>query len=376
MTRVERHLADLIRAQGPISVATFMTVVLGHPEYGYYSVQRPFGKKGDFTTSPEISQVFGELIGLWSVQVWGDLGKPSPFNFVELGPGRGVLMADALRAISQVAPDFIDAAHIHLVETSRRLRHEQAQRLPKNIQWQDRFDQVPKAPTIVIANEFFDALPIHQYVLSGDGWRERLVECDDTPEGTAFRFTDSPLACHPEIAITLPTQIGDIVEVSSASLAIVTELAGVISTFGGAGLFVDYGSTTRGVGDTLQAVRNHQHHPVLKEIGMADLTAHVDFESLAEAAVSAGTTATRAIEQRVFLERLGIHHRAETLCRGKDPQTSMAIHQDIDRLIAPDKMGALFKVMAIAGSKDLVPAGFEGTDIYGDGGQSSSAQRH
>ena len=369
MTPLERHLADLIENQGPISVATFMLIVLGHPTLGYYSSQRPFGQAGDFTTAPEISQIFGELLGLWCVQTWLDMGQPKPFDLVELGPGRGVLMADALRAIQKVAPSFIESANVRLVEISPSLRDEQKSRLPYHITWHDRFSQIDPAPSIVIGNEFFDALPIHQYAKLDQGWGERLIGLTGDANDRFEFLVTSPLG-ESAPAVAGSAQKGDIYETSPAGNAVMTEIAERLVAEGGAALFVDYGYGTPGFGDTLQAVKDHQYHPVLSDIGTADVTAHVNFQALMSAANSAGAAAWGTVNQGAFLGRLGIHQRAQALVHGKDDQTKKDVMSGVDRLTGDAKMGRLFKVISISGTADLHPAGFEKAEIYGGNHQS------
>ena len=374
MTPLEQHLADLIENQGPISVAAFMSVVLGHPTLGYYSAQRPFGQDGDFTTAPEISQVFGELLGLWCVQTWMDLGQPAPFDLVELGPGRGVLMSDALRAIQQVAPSFVDSVNVRLVEISPSLRDEQKGRLsdhvPWRVTWHNHFSEIDPAPCIVIGNEFFDALPIHQYTKLERGWGERLVGLTGN-DAAPFEFRVSPALG--ESAPDNPGQarIGDVFEASPASHAVIAEIAERLVAQGGAALFVDYGYDAPGFGDTLQAVKNHRHHPVLSEIGLADVTAHVNFAALMKSAQSAGAFAWGAVDQGVFLERLGIHQRAHALMGAKDDKTKQMIKSGVDRLTGDAKMGRLFKVISICGAASLHPAGFGKAEFYGGDHQSN-----
>ncbi len=366
MTPIEKHLADLIEQQGPISVATFMSVVLGDPEHGYYSAQRPFGTEGDFITAPEVSQTFGELVGLWCAQSWLDAGQPASFNFVELGPGRGILMADALRAIGQVVPAFLDAAEIHLVETSERLRDEQKSRLPSDVTWHERFDDLPGRPMLLIANEFFDVLPIRQYTKTTSGWRERCVSVERADGPPSFSFVSGIPIAEPTSSASAVARVGDVIENSPASAALVTEISQTIVRYGGAALVVDYGYASSGTGDTLQAVRDHKFHPVLSDIGTADVTAHVNFSDLGQAARLAGAQVWGPIAQGDFLKRLGIHERSEVLGRGKSEDLAKSIKADVDRLTAPEQMGTLFKVLAITDTTGWQPAGFEGTDKNGE----------
>lgn len=367
MTPVARHLVDLIETQGPISVATFMSIVLGHPQHGYYTAQKPFGSSGDFVTAPEVSQVFGELLGLWCVQAWMDCGKPAPFNFVELGPGRGTLIVDAMRAATQVAPEFVKAAQVYLVEASASLRAEQKKCLDAaaiSAKWLSRFGDLPKRPAILIANEFFDALPIHQYTFGGDGWRERFVTVDKTNGKPRFVFTLSPTISKSPLPAGLKALEGDLLEVSPASIALGAEIGAVIIKNGGAALIVDYGYAATAVGDTLQAVRDHAFHDVLSDVGTADLTAHVNFQHIAEAAGGEGARVWKPIAQGDFLTQLGIKQRCAKLVAGKPSDIATSLQQDVVRLISPTQMGTLFKVLAIADTKDWHPAGFESTDLY------------
>ncbi len=362
MTPTERHLAQLIEAQGPISVATLMSVVLGHPQHGYYSVQRPFGRTGDFVTAPEVSQIFGELIGLWCVQAWLDMGKPARFNFVELGPGRGTLMADMLRAARQVSPEFVEAACLRLVETSHRLREEQQARIAKTATWYDRFADVPAAPTLLVANEFFDALPIHQYVKVEQGWAERRVAMEPATSGERFSWVHTATPDLPVPVQRGAAKAGDIVEVCPSGCAIVAEIAQTISAHGGAALLIDYGYTRPGFGDTLQAVREHSYHPVLKHLGTADVTAHVNFGDLGAAAKNEGARVFPILSQGTFLKRMGIEQRCRILTAGKPDHVVDSVTSAVERLIAPEEMGTLFKVLAIADEKNWVPAAFENAE--------------
>jgi NADH dehydrogenase [ubiquinone] 1 alpha subcomplex assembly factor 7 len=270
-------LARRIAANGPISVADYVAEALGHPEFGYYMGKDPLGIAGDFTTAPEISQMFGELVGLWCANAWLALGKPTPFTLAELGPGRGTLMADALRAL-ETLPDCRAAARVHLVETSPHLRQRQRQSLPDiEVTWHDRVEDIPMAPAIFIANEFFDALPIEQYAYRDGGWRQRLVDLAPNASGTAPEFVFT-LAPRPDPTQNLPVaENGAIIESSAASQQIASELARRIRSNAGAALIIDYGYAGPAVGDTLQAVRAHDYAPVLESPGAADLTAHVDF---------------------------------------------------------------------------------------------------
>jgi SAM-dependent MidA family methyltransferase len=348
-------LADLLLARiardGPISVASFMADALMHPVHGYYATRDPFGAAGDFTTAPEISQMFGEFIGLALAQAWLDQGAPDPVTLAELGPGRGTLMADILRATAAV-PGFHAAARVHFVETSPHLRVMQAERVPQAI-WHDRIDTLPDAPLLLVANEFFDALPIRQFVRAGAGWRERVVGAQDGQ----LRFGLSDAAPLAMIAHRLTdTQDGDLIEYCPALPGIVTALADRIARHGGAALIIDYGDW-QSLGDTLQALASHAPINPLADPGRADLTAHVDFAAIAAHAGAARHS--RLTSQGVFLERLGITARARKLAAGLTGETLDAHVAAHRRLTHPAEMGDLFKVMALYPATAMPPPGLD-----------------
>ena len=333
------HLLRRIATSGPLSVADYMTTCLLHPEHGYYTTREAFGAKGDFTTAPEISQMFGELIGLALAQSWLDQGAPTPFTLAELGPGRGTLMADILRATRGV-PGFHAALTLHLVEASPRLRALQGAALPGPV-FHDSVETLPEAPLWLVANEFLDALPIRQFVRQGDGWAERVIGAD----GAALTFGLTPPAPLAALAHRLrDTRDGDLVETCAPAQAVAAELGARIARHGGAALLIDYGDW-RSLGDTLQALRAHAPVGPLETPGMADLTAHVDFEAVAQAAAPAAHS--RLTPQGVFLERLGITPRAQALAQrltGDALDAHVAAHR---RLTHPAEMGTLFKVLAL-----------------------------
>ncbi|RKF17199.1 class I SAM-dependent methyltransferase [Roseovarius spongiae] len=326
---------------------------LMHPEHGYYSTRDPLGAAGDFTTAPEISQMFGELAGLALAQAWMDQGAPAPFALAELGPGRGTLMADMLRATAGV-PGFHAAARLHLVEASPPLRQAQRQALgDREVTWRDRLEDVPALPLFLIANEFFDALPIRQMQRDGPGWRERCVGL----RGGALTFglggRMGVAALEHRLA---DTRDGDIVEFSPEGQEIAAALGARIAREGGAALIVDYGDW-RAQGDTFQALRDHAPADPLAEPGKADLTAHVDFEALARAAAPA--LHSRLTPQGVWLERLGITARAQALAAGLSGaalESHVAAHR---RLTHPAEMGTLFKVMALYAQGAAPPPGLD-----------------
>jgi NADH dehydrogenase [ubiquinone] 1 alpha subcomplex assembly factor 7 len=347
-TPLGRRLARLIAETGPITVADYMAHCLGDPEHGYYLTREPFGPAGDFVTAPEISQMFGELIGAWLAEAWHAAGRPAPVRLVELGPGRGTLAADVARTL-RLLPDLVAAATLHLVETSPRLRSLQAETLasaPVATHWHDRLEDVPPGFTLAVANEFFDALPVRQFVRTPEAWRERVVGLGDDG-GLAFGLGPGALA-----ACELPPRLreappGAILEVSPASIAVMQTLAGRIARSGGALLAVDYGHAESGIGETLQAVARHAFADPLAAPGEADLTAHVDFAALARAARSAGAAAHGPICQGDFLAALGLAQRAERLARDATPAIRAAVAAAAERLAAPDQMGTLFKVLAV-----------------------------
>lgn len=357
-----RHLARRIGTGGPLSVADWMEACLGDPEHGYYVTRDPLGAAGDFTTAPEISQTFGELLGLWCVHAWTMMGSPARFHLVELGPGRGTLMKDALRA-ARVAPGFLEAASVHLVETSPVLRRRQAETLAGTAPaWHERLSGVPEGPILVLANEFFDALPVHQLVRVPAGWVERLVGLDHAGGAAPrFRFTLAPRPG--PLAARVPARLrgapeGSVFETSPAGEAVAREIARRIVRDDGAALVVDYGHASAGLGETLQAVRAHRPAPVLEAPGDADLTAHVDFQALAGAARSAGAEAFGPEPQGGVLVRLGIRERTQALLARAGPGQAEALVSGVRRLIADEEMGTLFKVLAITRPGRGAPPGF------------------
>jgi len=353
MTPLKGLLARRIRATGPITVAEFMAECLLHPDHGYYSTRDPLGVSGDFTTAPEISQMFGELLGLCLAQAWMDQGAPARIALTEPGPGRGTLMADMLRATRNVA-GFHAAAEVHLIEASPALRAKQAATLKDHAPvWHDHFASLPDLPLFLVANEFFDALPIRQFVRDGASWRERVVGLD----GDRLIFGLGAPA--PLVALEhrrADTRDGDLVEICPAAEPVMAEIAARIARLGGAALIVDYGGW-RSRGDTLQALRGHAPDDPLAHPGEADLTAHVDFEALARAAGGAAHTGLTA--QGVLLERLGITARAQALARnlsGAALDSHLAAHR---RLTHPREMGTLFRALALHAPGQPPPPGFD-----------------
>ncbi len=363
MTALGALIAARIAHLGAITVADYMAEAVAHPDHGYYMSGDPFGARGDFVTAPEISQMFGELIGLWCADTWQRMGAPEPVLLVELGPGRGTLMADALRA-ARVVPGFGAALRLHFVEISPALRARQRDTLAERAgdvapSWHQSLDQVPDGPLLLVANEFFDALPIRQFEKRPEGWCERLVTL--APDGETLAFALAPPG--PWAAALLPAALraappGALAEVSAPAIAVAGEIGRRLATAGGAALVIDYGHAEPRTGATLQAVRRHAAHAVLEDPGAADLTAHVDFSTLARAATEAGARAHGPVPQGRFLEALGIGARARTLDESATPDQASEIASALRRLTHPREMGALFKVLAL-GHPDLgPPAGF------------------
>ncbi|SNR47499.1 class I SAM-dependent methyltransferase [Puniceibacterium sediminis] len=352
MTALRDILAAQIAAQGPLTIAQYMTACLLHPEHGYYTTRDPFGTAGDFTTAPEISQMYGELIGLALAQTWLDQGAPAVFTLAELGPGRGTLMADILRATARV-PGFHAGARLHLVEASPTLRARQAESLRgASPIWHDSVDDLPNdAPIFAVASEFFDALPVRQFLRDGGLWRERVVGLRGGE--LAFGMTDA--LPDPRLTVRLDdTRDGDLIETCAPAKPIAAALGSRIATHGGLALIADYGGW-RSLGDTFQAVRRHQSTDPLQDPGQADLTAHVDFEALAEAAPCAHTPLT---PQGVFLERLGITERARALAARLDGDALDSHVNAHRRLTHPDEMGTVFKMLGFFPHGAPLPPGF------------------
>jgi len=344
-TALPERLARAITLAGPMSLAQYIAAANAH----YYAVCDPLGADGDFTTAPEISQMFGELIGLWSADLWDRAGRPD-VAWVELGPGRGTLAADATRAMANAG--FIPP--VHFVETSPPLRAAQAKRIP-DATWHDAIATLPDdRPLIVIANEFFDALPIRQLLKTADGWRERLVACQDLLFLPIPGKQLPPGILPPELD---DAELGSILETSPAAVAILRALAHRLVVQGGALLIVDYGYNGPAIGDTLQAVKGHSFANPFEAPGEHDLTAHVDFGTLGAAALTAGAQVYGPVAQGFLLSALGVDSRASVLARGA-PERADQIAADRNRLIAPDQMGELFQALAVTAPGWPEPAGF------------------
>jgi NADH dehydrogenase [ubiquinone] 1 alpha subcomplex assembly factor 7 len=345
MTPLARRIAEQIAVNGPITVAELFRSALLDPEHGYYATHNPFANRGDFITSPEISQMFGELMGAFAVQTWLDMGSPAAFTLAEVGPGRGILMMDALRA-AMVRPAFLAAARVVLVEASPVLRAEQAERLTarapaRGLAWTDRIEELPDEPLILIGNEFLDCLPIRQFVRTPDGWREKVVGLD--ADG-ALVFGIGPKA--PALPFP-PDPEGSVREIMPDLADLTAHLARRFAARPGRALFIDYGSDDGSAGDTLQAMAAHRSADILSTLGESDLTAHVDFRHLATLAGLHGLSVAGPVTQGAFLRELGIEARAGALAAGR-PLHKAVQQRALDRLCGDAQMGRLFKVLALS----------------------------
>lgn len=351
-THLEEKLIAAINADGPITVERFMETCLGDPEHGYYMGKDPFGRGGDFITAPEVSQMFGEAIGVWFASAWMMMGKPPKVNLIELGPGRGTLMADMLRA-SKVIEEFAAAIEVHMVEMSPALRKAQGEALkgvPVDVHWHQRFEQVPAGPCVIVANEFFDALAMKQVMRVGDNWFERMVEVDENGD-LVFGLADEPMA-----KADLPIWIrkatdkateGDIAEFSPQRMAMAERIGTYIKRHRGVGLFIDYGHVSSFAGDTFQAVRKHKFVDTLHLPGQSDLTSHVDFEALEEGFEAGGAQVFGPRTQRGFLIAMGLREREASLRKSAKARERIMVSRQAERLIGEKQMGNLFKVLAV-----------------------------
>lgn len=355
------EIRNRIKSAGPMPVGRYMELCLTHPDHGYYITKDPLGREGDFITAPEVSQMFGELLGLWAAATWRAMGAPKNVRLVELGPGRGTMMADMLRAI-RVVPTFYQALTVHLVEINPALREKQRQSLSgikANVHWHDSIDDVPDGPALIFANEYFDALPINQAVLEQDGWHERVIDINDRDQ-LVFDTARDPLPRFDMLLSDLvrAAPIGAIFEWRSPHE--VMKLARRLRQFGGAALVIDYGHSRSDAGDTFQAIARHSFADPLKNPGQSDLTAHVDFEALARSAEDVDARVHGPIEQGQFLKRLGIETRAATLVSKANTQVAADVTTALRRLVGTGRggMGALFKVLGISHPTIETLAGF------------------
>jgi SAM-dependent MidA family methyltransferase len=350
---LKRRLKIQIAAEGPMTLAQYMTACLHDPLDGYYATRPRLGADGDFITAPLVSQMFGELLGLWAVETWIRMGQPPRVRLMEVGPGDGTLMADALRA-ARLAPAFLAACDLWLIETSAPLIAAQRTRLgsgPLTPTWVPALAHVSAgAPVVLLANELLDCLPARQFVRADRGWAERMVGLDGEGELTLG------LASRPLERVLPPAEVGAVIEVSAAQEAFGAEIGALIARDGGAALLIDYGRSEPGFGDTLQALKDHRKVAPLDAPGEADLTVHADFPAVAWAARRAGARTSAIVTQGELLRRLGIAQRAETLMRAR-PDRADVVRRQLERLTAPDQMGDLFKALAIYAPP--TPPGFE-----------------
>jgi NADH dehydrogenase [ubiquinone] 1 alpha subcomplex assembly factor 7 len=357
---LQSEIKGLIRSTGPMPVWRYMELCLMHPQYGYYLSRDPLGREGDFTTAPEVSQMFGELLGLWAASVWKVMGSPPLLRLIEIGPGRGTMMADALRAL-RVLPPLFQALSIHLVEVNPVLREKQKEMLSGSheISWHDTIDEVPEGPSVIFANEYFDVLPIHQMVKRETGWHERTVELDGNGKmvfGTAIEPVPYFETLLPPLVRAAP--VGAVFEWRPD--AEIMKIASRVRDQDGAALIIDYGHIRSDAGDTFQAIARHSYTDPLKNPGLADLTAHVDFQALVRAAENIGARVHGPVPQGDFLRRLGIETRAVSLMAKASHEVSEDIAGALKRLVEGGSggMGQMFKVLAISEPNLTTLAGF------------------
>jgi NADH dehydrogenase [ubiquinone] 1 alpha subcomplex assembly factor 7 len=357
-TEVSPLLAEirkLIKSSGPMPVWRYMELCLMHPQHGYYVSRDPLGREGDFTTAPEVSQMFGELLGLWAASVWRAIGEPPLLRLIELGPGRGTMMADALRAL-RVLPPLYQSLTIHMVEVNPVLREKQRATLSgvRNITWHDSIDDVLDGPSVILANEYFDVLPIHQMVKRETGWHERTVELDSNGK-LVFAHMPEPT---PRFEVLLPplvraAPVGAVFEWRPDKE--IMKIARRVREQDGAAVIIDYGHMRSDAGDTFQAIARHSFADPLENPGQADVTAHVDFQALARAAEDLGARVHGPATQGDFLKRLGIETRAASLMAKATPEVSADIDGALKRLTDSGRggMGSMFKVIGIS-QPDLI----------------------
>jgi SAM-dependent MidA family methyltransferase len=354
------EIKKLIKSSGPMPVWRYMELCLMHPKHGYYLSRDPLGREGDFTTAPEVSQMFGELLGLWAASVWKAIGSPPLLRLIEIGPGRGTMTADALRAL-RVLPPLYQALSIHLVEVNPVLREKQKATLSgtRNLTWHDTIDDVPDGPSVIFANEYFDVLPIHQAVKRENGWHERTVELDDGGK-LAFGAASEPI---PRFEVLLPpwvraAPVGAVFEWRPD--AEIMKIASRVRDQEGAALVIDYGHLRSDAGDTFQAIARHSFADPLKNPGEADVTAHVDFQALVRATEDLGARVHGPVPQGDFLKRLGIETRAVSLMAKASHEVSEDVAGALKRLIGGGSsgMGQMFKVLGISEPNLTTLAGF------------------
>ena len=369
MRELKDRIIAHIKASGPMSVASYMSWCLLDPTQGYYPTRDPLGIDGDFITAPEISQMFGEVLGLWLINAWRDMGKPATLQLVEYGPGRGVMMSDMLRT-ARLDKDFFAALNVNLIEMSSALEGKQAEVLMNGgvpVNWVKCLEDVPPGPTIVVGNEYLDCLPVRQLIMKdrfkgAAGWHERMVDVNpDNPSKLIFSISEAPIS---EIdQALLPANIpdvkdGDLLEINPGLGQIVETLRKRFAAHPGAALFIDYGPAETELGDTFQALKKHEKVYPLDEPGHADLTARVDFAALREWADKAGLASYGPCPQGQFLSRLGVEVRAVSLSKSS-PKSKEKIARQLHRLTDVNDMGTLFKAMAIQSPDLNAPLGFK-----------------
>lgn len=348
MSELQKVLDGIYASDGPIGIDRYMGLCLGHPQHGYYMKRDPFGERGDFVTAPEITPLFGEVLGIWLATIYGAMGRPKTFNLIELGPGRGTLMADMLKAAKTV-PGFHEAARVHLVEMSPVLKRMQHWKLGAAASWHESLAAVPQGPFILVANEFFDALPVRQFEFRRGVWNERMMG----PDGMGLRL-GSPGAGR-------MGKEGDVIEVAPARQAVAQEIGRRLAFTTGAALVIDYGHLKTDVGDTLQALHKHKKVPITHLPGESDLTSHVDFEALGHAISKAGGRVMPAMTQRDFLLRMGLEIRASVLASKANAAQVAMLGRVVERLVGEDQMGKLFKVLVATSPNLATPYPFGGT---------------
>lgn len=343
-----------IKISGPITIAEFMSECLMHPKYGYYQREKVFGADGDFTTSPEISQMFGEMIGLWLIDRWQAMGSPPEFNLVECGPGRGTLMADILHAAAKQS-DFIKAASVVFVEKSNQLKNEQKKRVPGAL-WIEDISALPGGPTLLVANEFFDALPIHQFQKRDGLWLERKIGLENDKLSWSLSAPSAALSMMSKNQKA--SENGSIVELCPAAVSTAGTIAAHINEHSGAALIIDYGYDKSATGDTFQAMKDHHYSDPLDNIGTSDLTSHVNFDMVGQAAQQKEVATHGPVGQGSFLMSIGMGERAMGLSQNVATEEKEHILSCLMRLTSPDQMGELFRVLALTSKEQTKVAGF------------------
>jgi len=352
MKKLDKVLADRITSKGHISLVEFMRESLTHPKFGFYMKKDIFGARGNFVTSPEISQMFGELIGIWCLKLWEKMNKPNNFQIIEMGPGLGTLMKDLLRVCDKLSSDFLRATKISLIEKSTQLKNHQMKTLRGiDISWHTSLsEKIINGPFIVIANEFLDTLPIRQFQFSNNSWNERIIGFSKST--SKFFFTLKGVKSLPNILRSLKiikkAKDGNIIEFNPDAGKLIHKIGKIMGKNLGYGLIIDYGHTKISFGETLQAVKKHRFCNALERPGESDLTAHVDFELISKIAKQSGARVYNLIPQGQFLQNLGINERAEILKKKASPGEKIEIEAGRRRLTGKEEMGELFKVLMLS----------------------------